>query len=382
MVLGVLGVVDALTLTRVSDRVQSKRPGEKFDITFRAALKSPTRAYSTGTPRRLVNSGTASDNLEGTNTIDAQGYVVTYATNGVAYRNTGTASTSLTANGNPTTILAVDPRPQYNTVSRTDDRTTLKGTPVFAGNVLVNTARQVHDDNGKLVYARTGDGTHAIPAVVTNGVVTTEAVPANPFVYTLVDRVEPNSALDTSDQYDYNNEQVTVTSDKSITLVNTSDNQNVLTFAVSNPTLSADMLETATFTPLKPQVTLSCRIQTAGEYTITIMDSTPMYDFPKDVAPPTPSVITFTLYVAEDLADDPTHVVAAKGTSRIDADGSNEAVSSRFGVYAVPYTRASTVVTDGNRNIRYRVISGSGTLYVGERDREDTTPTLDRSSNC
>ena len=390
---GVQGVTEALTLTRVSDRVQSKRPGEKFEITFRAALKSPARAYNTATPRRLVNSGVA-DSPEGTNTIDAQGYVVTYATSGVAYRNTGTASTALTVNGNVVTTLAVDPRPPYNYMSLADQiaqtatRQTLKGTVVFASNVLVNTNRQVYDDSGKLVYSRTGTGAYAVHEHTDgnanndddgDGIPNEQISPADPFVYTLVDRVNPSDPLDPANQYDYNNEKVTVTptfgGGGTITLVNTSDNQNVLTNAATGTT--GDMLETASFAQLQPQVTLSCRIQTAGTYTITITDSTVASDFPEDTAPPTRSVITFDLYVADDLTDDPTHVVAAKGTARVDADGSNEAVSSRFGVYAVPYTRSSPVVTGGNRNIRYRVISGSGTLYVGERDREDTTPKQD-----
>ena len=106
----VQGVVNALPLQRISHAVQSKRPGETFEITFSAGLKSPTRAYNNPTQRRLVNSGTSDTNPEGTNMIDAQGYVVTYATSGTAYRNTGTASTALTVNGGSVGTLTVDPR--------------------------------------------------------------------------------------------------------------------------------------------------------------------------------------------------------------------------------------------------------------------------------
>ena len=43
----------------------------------------------------------------------------------------------------------------------------------------------------------------------------------------------------------------------------------------------------------------------------------------------------------------------------------------------LPRASDDSPVTDTNYNIRYKVVSGKGTLYVGESDREDSTPVQD-----
>ena len=62
MVLGVVGIADALTLTRVSDRVQSKLEDSTFEITFRVGLKSPAIARNSA-GQRITDHNTAVEML-------------------------------------------------------------------------------------------------------------------------------------------------------------------------------------------------------------------------------------------------------------------------------------------------------------------------------
>ena len=75
----VQGIADALTLTHVSDRVQSNLEDSEFEIKFSVGLKSDTTQIKND-DGKLVNDG-------GTQRIDSQGYLVTVI-DGKDYRNT------------------------------------------------------------------------------------------------------------------------------------------------------------------------------------------------------------------------------------------------------------------------------------------------------
>ena len=122
---------------------------------------------------------------------------------------------------------------------------------------------------------------------------------------------------------------------------------------------------------LTSSMTLVCDISTAGSYTITIKDSTAEGDYPPGRAPVTsgagirPSEITFTLHVtAEQVEVGSTNNIQARNPTgggvtpylRVDTAKKIEKVSDDFVV--TPPT--------GHLEIRYKIISGSGTLYAAE----------------
>ena len=374
---GVVGVTDALLLKKLSDTVQSKRPRETFEIKFSVGLKTPTRAYNT--QRQFVNSGDSdtTPGVEGTNTIDNQGYIVSYATNGTAYRQTAASSGTLSVAGNTvnTSHLAVDPRPPYGFIAGNDGDPAIKG--AVTPPLLVDSNGRVFDSTGKLVYEWTRAGTrydnNNTPALTTDD---TQNVP---YVYTLVDKELPNAAnspVSPSNQFDYNDEQITITTIRvpnvnTITLTNKRDGQVVYASA-STDAGNGVMTENSVYGKLENNVTLSCMLTTAGEYTIIITDSTDSEDRSKNdnqnFAP-----IEFTLYVTTDApitsGDTPSLVVQATNTQyqRVDTAAKIETVSARFLITNV----------DANTRVRYSVAKGSGTLYVGTPDAEYTTPTPD-----
>ena len=373
----VQGIAEALTLTAVSDAVQSIRPGETVQITFQAGLKSPTQAYDNNTPRRRVNSG-ATDETEGTHTIDAQGYIVSYATNGRAYRQTAAELADLMVAGNAVTVinLAVDPRPSYQFISVAEQEKGVSGEMAIRGTVtiplLVNTSGQVVDSTGKLVYDRTRAGTRYSNAGTPETDDDTQNVP---YLYTLVDKEEPNAAdspVSLSNQFDYNDEQITISSTDTGLTLTASDGQVVFTSGggVGNGVMS----EKSVYGKLKSRVTLSTTLNTAGTYTVTITDSTDGEDRSRNdnqnFAP-----IAFTIYVTTETpittGETPSITIVATNTQyqRVDTEESVETVSHRFSIAGV----------EDDARIRYKVAKGSGTLYVGTPDDEYTTPVSDLS---
>ena len=372
----VQGVADALTLTRVSDQYQSKRLGSSFEITFSVGLTSPTIAYNSarkrvshdyddqtpvGTDHTATISGT-------TGRIDSSGYRVYDATNSREYRHSAGATA---VSGD----LYVDPRPSYNYVSGNAGTETTKGTATRGGSVssltatsdlYVNTSGQVVDGTGKLVYTRTGAGTRFDN---NNTDVTTDDTANDPFVYTLVTKQLPDDPIAEALRFDFNQESILVASNPStaITITDARDGQP-----------AATMSETDAFAQLRNRVTLNCDITAVGTYTITITDTTANVDFPARQVPPTKQSITFTLYVT---AQAPTLTVGTHGitarTQRVDTGQAKEAVSSRFTVTPDATVAPSGTDPGGNLQVRYRVVEGNGTLYVGNEELTQGSPTPD-----
>ena len=305
----VQGVCEALDLTARSNLTQTKQPTDPaFEIQFSVGLTGNTIAYDEGSPRRRVED----DNDLGTAVkIDSQGYRVYYATNGTAYRYSVDATNALTG------TYYVDPRPTYNyktlagqqasDVNDLSDRGTPTKTsatsgnvPAIAGSWLVNSGRQVYDATGKVLYTRTGAGTRAIPAVYehtdgngdndddgdgTPNELITAAVPANLYVYTLVDKYHPTSPEPEADRFDYNEEAIAITSVPAITgdpatglkVTVKGYNYRILTgAAVANPS----MWEGGPHPGLPSSITLLCDTQMPDTYVITITDATPEDDYP------------------------------------------------------------------------------------------------------
>ena len=366
---GVQGIVDALSLTRVSDQYQSKRLGSPFEITFSVGLTSDTIAYDTESKR--VSDHNDLSTLSGTvGRIDSSGYRVYYATNGSAYRHSA-AATALSGD------LFVDPRPSYKYVSGnsgtlssgatesggTENRGASNSDSSLIGttDLYVNTSGQVVDATGKLVYTRTGAGTRYDNNDTKDN--TADDTADDPYEYTLVEKKRPDTPIAETDRFDFNEESVSI----ALTRNGSADATTpIIDMRDGEPARS--MIETNHFAQLRNQVTLECKPTQVGTYVITIVDNTIADDFRAGQVPTNRQSLTFTLYVAElsPTLNPNTNTITAT-TTRVDTGVAKEPVSSRFTIQP----------TDGDVQVRYRVVGGNGTLYVGNEELTQGNPISD-----
>ena len=356
----VQGIADALLLTPVSDIVQSKRVGDKFEITFSVGLTGSTQALNSAGKR-------VSDANADAIRIDSSGYEVFDATNRQTYRYS-TGATALSG------TLYVDPRPTYryvtgNTVPEATQGTVTRGrsrdSAGATSDLYVNSSGQVVDATGKLVYTRTGVGTRADTATSTVN---------DPYVYTLGAVQNPNDPLSEShrtepDRFDYNEEEVKVTivsvpADTRFTIVDKIDNAPVANNHVMN--------ENDHFAKLRTRVTLVCTPFVVGTHTITITDETADKDFPIGRRHPTTSDVKFTLYVTPVTLTGTTPTIAVKQTRVGEITDDTYPVSSLY-----TFTPAVDATAGADFRVRYQVTKGSGTLYEGTIAKSYTRPTQD-----
>ena len=328
------GVADALTLTRVSDQYQSKRLGSSFEIKFSVGLTSPTIAYNTAR-KRISDHNTATEQVR----IDSQGYQVTDV-EGREYRNTAETSTA---------DRFVGPLPAYSTDSQGNTLPASQQSVAATAPFYVDTGRNLINSDGRPVYDRTGGGTRAATGVA-----------ADPWRYTRA-KADPEAAIAEADRFDFNEESISVA-------VTTGTVANVTITDMRDGQSAATMAETNHFAQLRSSVTLDCAVSAAGTYVITITDTTADEDFPALRVPGTKQSITFTLYVTEQSSTlvSGTNTITATAT-RVDTGLEKEPVSSRFTVAPDP----------GDVQVRYRVVEGNGTLYVGNEELTQGSPTSD-----
>ena len=331
LALGMVGIVDALTLRKASGDLQTKSVDSSFEITFSVGLRSDTRAYDNA--RKLIGSVNTSPPR-----IDSQGYRVFDVPNGREYR-LSTAANALTGTFvGPTAAYGVDSGGTALPDSQLPAAT--------SGTLYVDTGRNVVDDQGRPVYTRTGTGARD---------------PADPWRYTRA-KANPDDPLAKSARFDYNEEQITVDF--------ATGSPETMSFALkSNGLAVTDVLSEKPDTdynprPLTSSVTLICRPTAVGTYMITIADSTPADDFPASSVPADAdrATITFTLYVV--------------GSPQGDAD--TVSISADYRDFVLPgnadqridehFTFGGTASTDTNIQLLYQVLQGPGTVYVRTRD--------------
>ena len=125
------------------------------------------------------------------------------------------------------------------------------------------------------------------------------------------------------------------------------------------------------------RLTFAPETPTVGEFQIIVTDVTPMADFPNSQSPREQDSITFTLYsTTEDpplTGGDAVTISTQANTQyqRVDTAEDIETASSRFNVDPDQGVEAL------NARVRYTVVKGSGTLYVGTIKEEFTTPATD-----
>ena len=350
------GVCDPLKLTARSDTTQVKQPTDApFEIQFSVQLNSNAIAYNLANPRKRV---TDDNDLATALRIDSSGHQVTDIL-GKEYRNSA-AATALSAPAGG--ALVVGPRPQYPTDTNGIDLpdTKLSGTPTATK--YVDTGRNVVDGGGDAVYIRTGTGTRYSNNDTPND--RTDDTLADPYKYERA-KADPDLPVDEEDRFDYNEEEVRVTVDPASADINISvKGSNYFV------TTGTDLTEVGAGI-LKSSMTLVCDTQAAGSYTITLEDATEAKDYPRNAAPleigdtgagVRRSKIVFTLHVTTETVETTNSIVAwntdaETGTPylRIDTGKDIEHISNDFVV----------TPTDGNLEIRYKIIRGRGTLYAG-----------------
>ena len=365
------GVCDPLKLTARSDTTQVKQPTDApFELQFSVQLNSNATPYNDESPRRRVTDGNAlgaeaTEIREPTNAsairIDSSGYQVRTVSGTERRLLPGTGNDALMPTGDGgrggRTIVLNTPHPTYQT--NTSDETVTQA-PEAGAPYYVDTSRNVYDGNGKAVYIRTGGGTRA-----------TDDDAANPYKYTRA-KADPNvvnqNPVPLARRFDYNEEAVRVTSEPATNIeISVKGDNYVVTSGTHLTEVGAGIL--------KSSVTLVCSTQTPDTYIITIEDSTPEWDYPRGIVgqdiphpldSPDPgrrrSKIVFTLHVTTETVETDNSIVAwntdaATGTPylRIDTGKDIEHISNDFVV----------TPTDGNLEIRYKIIRGSGTLYAG-----------------
>ncbi|MYC74982.1 hypothetical protein F4X10_04310, partial [Candidatus Poribacteria bacterium] len=357
---GVQGVVDALTLTATSSVSQSGRMGSTFDMTFRVGLTGNT--VQNDSNNRRIN---ANDHDSPYQPIDDKGYELFYipGTNS-SYRTLDTQPTAPTG-----TVFVVDPRPQYSTNS---DGTAAD--PAVAGTVttplLVNTNGRLYDSAGKAVYIQSGSGSRSSPWRYRD---------ATGYSGNTKDKVADTSAL-----HDYNDEAIEffitrptdgsgilkLTGSSYVLPGRNTDESSATTTDVTSNSLQ-EMMGTI---GLPGTIKLVYEDASVGTHTIKVWDATPILDFPLNALPssnrPRQS-ITFTIHVTPATAPTTGTDNILPDIQRRPVDDDVVPVSGYLAFESAP----GTPNTNLNRRIRYEVVRGSGTLYVGTLEKEYDTPT-------
>ena len=341
----VQGIADALTLTATSDTTQTKEPNDApFEIQFSVRMNSNAIAYNDASPRRRVT-----DANTGAVRIDSSGYMVD-TVNGTE-RRTLDGNPTLTPTGNGASPVLSSPHPSYR-MDASDPPVAVPQAPAPISPYFVDTSGNVVDSNGAAVYIRRGTGSRT---------------DADPYTYTRA-KSDPNrqgNPVPLADRFDYNEEAIQVTSDPAAGIeISVKGSNYFLAPALTN------LMETDGV--LRSSMTLVCTTTTPGTYTITIVDSTsnptgkdfPINDVPlaidSNAAGRRRSKIEFVLHVTTETVATGNKIEAKTltgGTTlylRVDTGKAIEHISDDF------------VVTPeaGNLEIRYRVASGSGTLYA------------------
>ena len=351
----VQGIADALTLTHVSDRVQSNLEDSEFEIKFSVGLKSDTTQIKND-DGKLVNDG-------GTQRIDSQGYLVTVI-DGKDYRNTKiTNASSSTDDLVPPTPNTPDPPSNAPSGSvyapyTVRERVSSSQYESYSGAIFANSSKAAFSSRGYALYYYTP----AFDYDHDDNADTDERTASAKVTSQIKIRDEQfETRTEKPNRYHYNDEAIaiSVTSGMTIRLKSgsTSYPVNLIGTAPSTRpttpsdlgTTNASLWEGGGIRSLPSSITLICTSPTAAEYTVTITDVSPENDFPSN-APETLELasIAFTLYVEDDAA--PTGTLdfseATGSLLRLETAKSIEPIHTHFNL------EANTL---DNKSIRYKV---------------------------
>ena len=393
LALGVQGIVEALTLTRTSDRVQSNIVNSEFEITFSIGLKSDTTQIKND-DGKLVNDG-------GVQRIDSQGYTVTVI-DGRDYRNTTITTAETSAN------QLVPPTPDTPDLPRgfQSSSSNSGGYADYSVHEKVSSSQYESYDgpifaySSKQAFSRRGYPLHYFTeGFMYDGSDTDtdedDTAPDKVSVQIKIRDEQFATRTAKSNRYHYNDEAIaisvstvaadgtlTATTDMTVRLKSGSTTYpvSVIGIPTTRPatpaalgTATASLWEGGGIRSLPSSITLVCTSGTAEQYAVTITDVSPANDFP-DNAPETleQAQIAFTLYVEDDAA--PTGSLnfseATGSLLRLETERPVEPIHTHF-------TLTTGTSLPANTSIRYKVTKGSGLLYVGTPTREDITPVSD-----
>ncbi|MDE0681589.1 MAG: T9SS type A sorting domain-containing protein [Candidatus Poribacteria bacterium] len=378
LVLGfsVQGIADALTLTETSSLSQSGRMGTPFEVSFRVGLNPPKdiNDYNSNSRHTKANAtaigyATGSrirSNVAVSRTVDA-GY-----TAGDTHYYTTSAVDTTTVTG-----LAITTNTRNWGVSGTD--TLPEGRTWSAGNTVDRQYAGAERIRSNVAVSRTVDAgyTAGDTHYYTTSAVDTTTVTG------LAITTDTQNWVTESTAYYYNDEAI------NITTVRDSTGSGTLKLKSSSyffPVTQADLITSVPAdTPrsaslqemvdigIPSSITLVYEDASVGIHRITISDATAQADFPPDVQRSVNRprrVLTFTVHVTP-------ATTPATGTDnilpdirRIPVDEDVVPVSTYLSFESAP----GTANTDLNRRIRYEVVRGSGTLYVGTLIKAETKP--------
>ena len=364
LVFSVQGIADALTFRATSSETQSARMGSRFNISFSISPGgNNVIAYHPTYSNRRINAG----NHGNEQYIDSDGYEVTYiGETRTFYRNT----TGTPESNPPGGLVVVDPRPTYN-----DETPGAAGNPNITPGYLVDNSGNLYDADGKVVYIQRGGGTRAgdnnLPP--DNRWTYTRATLSNTTDISTATKVADDSAL-----YDYNDEAIEFLitppaggsgtlklTNPSYVLPGRVDDQSGET---ENDVTSNSLQERVGTIGLPTSINLVYEDASEGTHTIKVWDATPIVDFPLNAVPSVNrprQPITFTILVTPvttTIGQNDT-ISVTSGNERVPTDSNVEPVSALLTFPAL-----------GNNRIRYEVVRGSGTLYVGTFIEQHTTP--------
>ena len=385
----VQGIAEALTLTPSSDTIMEKGEDDPdFEISFSVGLKSDTTSIYDDN-RKLIKDSTDTGG-EASHRIDSQGYLVTVI-DGKDYRDTK-SETRTNFPPAPPKPAAPSDAPTGNEYADYAVYKKVSSSQYIAystGNIFANSSKNAFSSDGYQLYYYSPSFTYTPDG----GTQKTAPHKVGPQIKIreeyFVDRVPK------SNRYHYNDEAITISvakngtalsadaTDMTVRLKSGSTSYqvnliNTIPTARATPPLStsnASLWEGGGIRSLPSSITLICKSSAEGVYTVTIKDVTPANDFPAN-APETleQRTLPFTLRVTEGRSTTDYRVQALRSDGattpylRVDTGKDLETIHDDF---KVTEGADGTLDADDNPELRYKIISGNGTLFAAANSAAD-----------
>ena len=345
----VQGIADALTLSKTRGDFQTKPAGSTFDITFSVRLDS-------NSTKRYNSNGQQID--EHGNEIDSSGYLIAYI-RGSARRLISSSALSDANNVADAVTYNVTSLPVTGTlrVRGPNDRSSTgfhedQYSLNHSGNLYLS-GTSVVDSQDSAVYVEESRQRDVDGSTITE------------YQYTRA-RATPVAAYSSNapQRYAYNDEQIMITSTGTtgIQLLDSGGRR----YNVAPPNNVLNERDQNLGIPSSITLKIETDATTAATHTVVIADSRAngrMDDYP--VPKPVVDPITFTLYTTTGTGDpDASTTITVAPSDRSQSTARTTLQIDRL--YTDPEATALLV---------YQVLSGPGTLYLGEYDEPSGTPT-------
>ncbi|MDE0426248.1 MAG: hypothetical protein OXN25_15450, partial [Candidatus Poribacteria bacterium] len=373
---GVQGVVEALTLTATSSVSQSARMGSTFEMSFRVGLNNPKDINDFNSNSRHIKAQVADrqyaaeerirSNVAVSRTVDAG-----WTAGDTDYYTTSAVDTTTVVG------LAITTTTRNWGISRSDDADLPAGKTWTSGDLTDRQYAAEERIRSNVAVSRTVD---AGWTAGDTDYYTTSAVDTTTVVGLAITTTTRNWVTESNAFY-YNDEAIEFWIERtgnpdgvtpagtlklkrpSYVLPGRSDDESGST----TTDVSTRSLQERVDIGLPSTISLVYEDATVGIHRIKVWDATPLVDFPPDAVPSNNrprARTTFTLRVTPSSTDIAESDNIGPGNQRIPVQDA-----------VVPVSAELTVTpTTGNHRIRYEIVKGSGSLYVGTLEEEYTRP--------